>query len=223
MKNKKIIALIILLIIVILVAIVIAFSRSNSSQDENLNESNMQNTNNVNEINTLENNNSVGENLQNNGNQTNTELSETNTVDIQTSEANNNQINENGGTQNMNNQNEEIKINLIVNNKTFTATLDNNETVRQLVSMFPITIQMSDLNSNEKYNYLDTTLTTNSNRPGRINAGDIKLYGNNCLVVFYESFSSSYSYTDLGRVDNVETFASELGSGSVNIRFELAN
>ena len=223
MKNKKIIALIILLIIVILVAIVIAFSRSNSSQDENLNESNMQNTNNVNEINTLENNNSVGENLQNNGNQTNTELSETNTVDIQTSEANNNQINENGGTQNMNNQNEEIKINLIVNNKTFTATLDNNETVRQLVSMFPITIQMSDLNSNEKYNYLDTTLTTNCNRPGRINAGDIKLYGNNCLVVFYESFSNSYSYTDLGRVDNVETFVSELGSGSVNIRFELAN
>lgn len=238
MKNKKIIALIIFLIIIILVAIVVAFSILNSSQEENLNEVNMQNINNANEINTLENNNSVNENSQNNENQnnknqnnenqnnenqTNTKLNENDTDDTQTSETNNNKINENGGTQNMNNQSEEIKINLIINNKTFTATLNNNETARQLVSMFPMTLNMSDLHSNEKYNYLDTTLTTNSNRPGRINAGDIKLYGNNCLVVFYESFSNSYNYTDLGKVDNVNAFVSELGSGSVNIRFELAN
>lgn len=223
MRNKKIISLIILLIIVIIIATVIAFSMSNLNQKENLNVANMQNTNNVNKINTFENNNSISENLQNNENRTNTELSENSTDDTQTIETNNNQINENGGIENMNNQNEKIKINLIVNNKTFTATLNNNETVRQLVSMFPMTLNMSDLHSNEKYNYLDTTLTTNSNISGRINAGDIKLYGNDCLVVFYESFSNSYSYTDLGRVDNVNAFVSELGSGSVNIKFELAN
>ena len=124
---------------------------------------------------------------------------------------------------NMNNLSEEIKINLIVNNKTFSATLNNNETTRELIAMFPMTIQMSDLHSNEKYNYLDSSLTTNSSTPRRINAGDIKLYGNSCLVVFYDSFSNSYSYTDLGRVDNVNDFVSELGSGSVNITFELAN
>ena len=207
MRNKKIISLIILLIIVIIIATVIAFNMSNLNQKENL----------------FENNNSISKNLQNNENRTNTELSENSTDDTQTSETNNNQINENGGIENMNNQNEKIKINLIVNNKTFTATLNNNETVRQLVSMFPMTLNMSDLHSNEKYNYLDTTLTTNSNISGRINAGDIKLYGNDCLVVFYESFSNSYSYTDLGRVDNVNAFVSELGSGSVNIKFELAN
>ena len=223
MRNKKIISLIILLIIVIIIATVIAFNMYNLNQKENLNVANMQNTNNVNKINTFENNNSISENLQNNENRTNTELSENSTDDTQTIETNNNQINENGGIENMNNQNEKIKINLIVNNKTFTATLNNNETVRQLVSMFPMTLNMSDLHSNEKYNYLDTTLTTNSNISGRINAGDIKLYGNDCLVVFYESFSNSYSYTDLGRVDNVNAFVSELGSGSVNIKFELAN
>ena len=212
MKNKKIIALIVFLIIIILVAIIIAFNMFNLKQEENLNE-----------INTLENNNSESENFQNNENQINTELNENNTDNTQTSETNNNQINENGGIGNMNNQSEEIKINLIVNNKTFTATLNNNETVRQLVSMFPMTLDMSDLHSNEKYNYLDTTLTTNSSKPSRINEGDIKLYGNNCLVLFYESFSNSYNYTDLGRVDNVDAFVSELGSGSVNIRFELAN
>lgn len=212
MKNKKIIALIVFLIIIILVAIIIAFNMFNLNQEENLNE-----------INTLENNNSESENFQNNENQINTELNENNIDDTQVSGTNNNQINENGGIENMNNQSEEIKINLIVNNKTFTATLNNNKTVRQLVSMFPMTLDMSDLHSNEKYNYLDTTLTTNSSKSSRINEGDIKLYGNNCLVLFYESFSNSYNYTDLGRVDNVDAFVSELGSGSVNIRFELAN
>ena len=112
--------------------------------------------------------------------------------------------------------------NLIVNNKTFSATLENNETTRELTAMLPLTLDMSDLNSNEKYNYLDTNLTTNGSRVNRINAGDIKLFGSNCLVVFYESFNTSYSYTNLGRVDNANDFVSELGSGSVTITFELA-
>ena len=118
--------------------------------------------------------------------------------------------------------NEEIKINLIVNNKTFTATLENNQTVQELIQNFPMTLNMSDLHSNEKYNYLNSSLTTNSNTPSMINAGDIKLYGNNCLVVFYDNFRNSYSYTNLGKVDNVDEFVAELGSGSVNITFELA-
>ena len=122
----------------------------------------------------------------------------------------------------MNNQNEEIKINLTINNKTFSATLENNVTTRELISMFPMTLNMSELNSNEKYNYLDTDLTTNSSRQSRINAGDIKLYGSNCLVVFYESFNTSYSYTNLGTVDDVDSFISELGNGSVTITFDVA-
>ena len=122
----------------------------------------------------------------------------------------------------MNNQNEEIKINLTINNKTFSATLENNVTTRELISMFPMTLNMSELNSNEKYNYLDTDLTTNSSRQSRINAGDIKLYGSNCLVVFYESFNTSYSYTNLATVDDVDSFVSELGNGSVTITFDVA-
>ena len=122
----------------------------------------------------------------------------------------------------MNNENEEIKINLTINNKTFSATLENNVTTRELISMFPMTLNMSELNSNEKYNYLDTDLTTNSSRQSRINAGDIKLYGSNCLVVFYESFNTSYSYTNLGTVDDVDSFVSELGNGSVTITFDVA-
>ena len=151
------------------------------------------------------------------------ETIEQNTENNQGTIKNNNEEVISEGRDNMNNQSEKIRINLIVNNKTFSATLNNNQTVRELISNFPMTLNMSDLHSNEKYNYLSNSLTTNASTLNRINAGDIKLFGNSCLVVFYESFSNSYSYTDLGRVDNVNDFVGELGSGNVTIRFELAN
>lgn len=218
-KSKALTVILSIIIIIILIVVLVVINVNNLNQDKNLNELNIQNNINVNNTNktnnTLENNNSENQIL-NTIIEENQEITNLEYVTGATK-------NLNLGSDNMNNQSEEIKINLIVNNKTFTATLNNNETVRQLVSMFPMTLNMSDLHSNEKYNYLDTTLTTDSNRSGRINAGDIKLYGNDCLVVFYESFSNSYSYTDLGRVDNVDAFVSELGSGSVDIRFELVN
>ena len=141
----------------------------------------------------------------------------------ETEEGNLNYENINIDEESTNMSSEEIKINLIINNKTFSATLENNQTVNELIEMFPLTLNMSELNSNEKYYYLDSSLTTDSTNVGRINAGDIKLYGNNCLVIFYDSFNTSYSYTNLGSIDDVDGFLSELGSGSVNITFELAN
>ena len=134
----------------------------------------------------------------------------------------NQSINNNEDMEENMNSKEEIKIKLTLNNKTFNATLENNETTKELVSMFPMTLNMNDLHSNEKYNYLDTNLTTNASRQSRINAGDIKLFGSNCLVVFYESFNTSYSYTNLGTVDDVDSFVSELGNGNITITFDVA-
>ena len=195
MKKKKVI--VIFIVIILLLAIVIGCTQNNI---------NISNTDNI-----VANDNQTSENSEN--------IEEINT---ENSIANSEETIEEG-SENMTNQSENIKINLIVNNKSFSATLNNNETVKELISMFPMTLHMSDLNANEKYHYLDSSLVTNSSNPRRINAGDIKLYGNNCLVVFYDSFSTSYSYTDLGKVDDVEGFVSELGRGDVTITFELAN
>ncbi len=211
MKKKKIV-IICIFIIIILLAIIIGWSIIYSNQNENFNETNTQNDSHVNntdnivinENQTLENSESIEEN--------NSENSIANSEET---------IEE--GSENMNNQSEDVKINLIVNHKTFTATLNQNETVDELISMLPMTLHMSDLHANEKYNYLSSSLTTNSNTPKRIHAGDIKLFGNNCLVVFYDSFSTLYSYTDLGKVDDVDGFVSELGRGDITITFELVN
>ena len=110
-------------------------------------------------------------------------------------------------------------IEIVVGSKTFTATLYDNEAAKALVECLPLTLNMSELNGNEKYYYLDSNLPTNSSRPSGIKAGDIMLYGNNCLVLFYESFSTSYSYTPLGHIDDPEGLAAALGSGSVQVTF----
>ena len=54
-----------------------------------------------------------------------------------------------------------------------------------------------------------------------INNGDLMLYGSKTLVLFYQSFSTSYSYTKLGSVDDASSLASALGSGNSIVSFEL--
>ena len=110
-----------------------------------------------------------------------------------------------------------MKINLTINGNNFTATLDDNETTRELLSRLPLEVSMSELNGNEKYYYFDESLPTNSYRPSNISAGDIMLYGSDCLVIFYEDFNTPYSYTRLGKIDNVDNLKDVLGNGNVNV------
>ena len=55
----------------------------------------------------------------------------------------------------------------------------------------------------------------------QISAGDLMLYGNNCLVLFYESFSCGYSCTRLGCVDDPTGLTEALGAGSVEAVFSV--
>ncbi len=109
------------------------------------------------------------------------------------------------------------KMNLKINNKTFVVNLENNATTKALIKMLPMTINMSELNGNEKYYHLENSLPTNASRVSQINAGDIMLWGNDCLVIFYKSFSSGYSYTRLGHIESATDLASSVGNGSVQI------
>lgn len=116
----------------------------------------------------------------------------------------------------------EIAMTLAVNGQTFSATLWDSETSRQFAEQLPLTLNMSELNGNEKYFYMERELPTDAYQPGQISAGDLMLYGNNCLVLFYESFPSEYSYTRLGSVDNPGQLAAALGRGSVNVTFQVS-
>lgn len=97
--------------------------------------------------------------------------------------------------------------------------LARNATVSALLKMLPLELSMSDLNGNEKYAYLAETLPVDVVRPGRVEAGDVMLFGDDCLVIFYESFETEYSYTRIGHIDGLP----ELGGGEVVVGFDLEN
>jgi hypothetical protein len=107
-----------------------------------------------------------------------------------------------------------------IGSSAFNATLQDNQTTKAFKALLPFTTNMIELNGNEKYAELPENLVTHASNPRTIQSGDLMLYGSNTLVLFYKSFSTSYSYTRLGRIDNVSGLASALGSGNVTIAFE---
>lgn len=110
-------------------------------------------------------------------------------------------------------------ISIEVNGQTFSATLADNDTARAFAARLPMTLDMRELNGNEKYFYLDEPLPAAAQRVGQIRAGDLMLFGSDCVVLFYESFATSYTYTPIGRIDDPAGLADALGSGSAEVFF----
>ena len=115
---------------------------------------------------------------------------------------------------------EELIMKITVGEQQFTVTLEDNATAAALKEYLPMTLDMSELNGNEKYHYTSFSLPTDPYLPGKIQAGDIMLYGDSCLVVFYESFSTSYSYTRIGRIDDAAELRTAVGAGDIQMTFE---
>ncbi len=116
-------------------------------------------------------------------------------------------------------QSEESRMWMTIGEHRFVITLADTEAARAFAAMLPLTIDMADLNSNEKHAELPKALSTSASRPGTIRNGDLMLYGSRTLVVFYLSFDSPYSYTRLGRVDDPGALAQALGRRDVRIVF----
>lgn len=113
----------------------------------------------------------------------------------------------------------EFNVNILINGNNYTAIFEDNITTRELISILPFEINMNELNGNEKYYYFSTNFQVEPKRVNKINAGDIMMFGNNCLVIFYESFNTSYSYTRIGHISNTQNLKEDLGTGSVIVKF----
>lgn len=108
-------------------------------------------------------------------------------------------------------------ITLQFNNHTYDVELADSAAARELLRRLPVTLQMTDLNANEKYGDLPESLPTRSEAVGSIHAGDLMLFTPTCLVLFYKSFRTPYHYTRVGRVLHPEKLAADLGRGEVTI------
>ena len=122
-----------------------------------------------------------------------------------------------------NNQEESVmKMKVDVNGTLFTATLEDNTAVQALVEMLeggPVTIQMGEYGGFEKVGDLGASLPT-SNRQVTTQSGDIVLYQGSQIVMFYGS--NSWSYTRLGRIDDLNGWEAALGKGDVTVTLSLA-
>ena len=110
-------------------------------------------------------------------------------------------------------------ISIEVNGQTFSATLADNDTAHAFAARLPMTLDMRELNGNEKYFYLNEPLPAAAQRVGQIRTGDLMLFGSDCVVLFYENFATSYTYTPIGRIDDPAGLAEALGRGSAEVAF----
>jgi hypothetical protein len=114
---------------------------------------------------------------------------------------------------------EETRMWMTIGERRLDFTLTDNAAARAFAAQLPLTLDMSELNGNEKHAELPKALPTNARRAGTIRNGDRMLYGSDTLVVFYATFTSSYPYTRLGRVDDPTGLAEALGRRGARVKF----
>ncbi|HEX7859361.1 MAG TPA: cyclophilin-like fold protein [Verrucomicrobiae bacterium] len=125
------------------------------------------------------------------------------------------------GAEGANAKPEKTQMKIKIGSNTFTATLAENATATAFKALLPMTVEMTELNGNEKLFRLRNDLPTKPTNPSKIENGDLMIYQSNTIVLFYKSFPTSYSYTRLGRIDDPAGLAAAVGSGSVSVSFEL--
>ncbi len=111
------------------------------------------------------------------------------------------------------------KMKITIGTNIFTATFYNNATAKAFKAKLPMSIKMTELNGNEKYFNLPNDLPASASKPTTIQNGDLMLYGSNTLVLFYKTFSTPYSYTQIGRIENPSGLATALSSGNITVTF----
>lgn len=115
----------------------------------------------------------------------------------------------------------EMRMRVQVNGSTFYAVLEENEAVRTLVELMenaPVTVAMRDYAGFEKVGPLGQSLPA-GNSQTTTQAGDIVLYNGDQIVIFYGS--NSWSYTRLGRIEDLTGWEEALGGGDVTVTFSL--
>ncbi len=108
-----------------------------------------------------------------------------------------------------------------VGNSVFSGIFAENSGAKALKEMLedgPITVDMRDYGGFEKVGSLDRSLPASDTRI-TTKAGDIVLYQGNQIVIFYGS--NSWSYTRLGKIDDLSGWEEALGNGNISAVFSL--
>ena len=113
---------------------------------------------------------------------------------------------------------ESAEMKLFINDEEIPVTWESNDSVDELKSMLPLTIQMSMYGGFEQVGAIGNNITKNDEKI-TTDFGDIVLYSGNQIVVFYGS--NSWAYTRLGHMNMTkDELTNLLGNGDVEITLE---
>ena len=107
-----------------------------------------------------------------------------------------------------------MKIRIKIDGKAINATLDDNETSRDFISLLPLTLSLKDYAATEKISDLPKRLSTQGAPAGcKASIGDITYYapwGN--LALFHKDFVYSVGLVKLGTLDSGVEVLSQPGT-----------
>lgn len=115
-----------------------------------------------------------------------------------------------------------LKINIIVGDRTITATMEDNAAARDFLSRLPLEVTLNDYNNTtEKIFYPSPALTTESVMRGCAPVpGDITIYVPwNNVAIFCKSWSHSNDLIKIGHIDDNGIEALNIG-GNISVKIE---
>ena len=105
-------------------------------------------------------------------------------------------------------------------------TLEDNKTAQAFAALLPKSLTMSELGGWEKYCNTGTNLRKDAQTaPQSIAAGELMLYEDDCVVLFYADHPNDggYKYVPIGKIENTGELAKTVGKDDVMMRFEIAD
>lgn len=112
-----------------------------------------------------------------------------------------------------------MEITVTVNGRDFIADIAESSTGNAFIEMLPLSFEMEDLNGNEKCRYISRKLPAAAEPVGKIEPGDIMLFGSSCIVLFYDSLTAEHSYTRIGKIRDVEGLKAAAGRWDAAVSF----
>jgi len=116
-----------------------------------------------------------------------------------------------------------MKIRLSVNNKVLTATLADNKTARDFISLLPLTLTMNDLFGREKYARLPRAISQEGKRTHTYENGDLAYWSpSHDVAVYYRQDGEKIPEPGIIVIGKIDSGVAALDvAGSVKVTIEL--
>ena len=106
---------------------------------------------------------------------------------------------------------------LTVGGQQYSVIFDDTDAANAVKKLLPLSETFTELNGNEKYYQFEAALPSDDTAVDQIHKGDLMLYQSSYLVLFYKDFTTNYSYTRIGHLENAENLDDVVSSEDIFI------